>query len=314
MGDTAGDPGARGVLLSVPLGIVAAVWLLGFAKLDVDDRGEPLPISNGNGFRGLYLATREALTGHEVTAQRELGVQAVGTFWLIMVVIPLLVVLGVFVFFRLRRAQSTYWTVTIGMLLIAATVLLLGRIEYIGSMAALTWASFQIRRAELPGKMADREAARAARAEAAAAAAAEQADDEYDEDDYDEDAEYEDEAYYEEDEDAEGEDGDADDDDTTEDDEAEDDEAEYDEEAYEDGDVDEDETDEAGDADEVDAETAADETGADDEVAVADDVDESAPDEDERIVDYDEDVLKELEAEIDESEGRDGDGATKPGR
>jgi hypothetical protein len=297
MGDTAGEPGARGVLLSVPLGIVAAVWLLGFAKLDVDDRGEPLPISNGNGFRGLYLATREALTGREVTVQRELGVQAVGTFWLIMVVIPLLVVLGVFVFFRLRRAQSTYWTVTIGMLLIAATVLLLGRIEYIGSMIALTWASFQIRRAELPGKMADREAARAARAEAAAAAAAEQADDEeYDEDEYDEDAEYEDEAYYEEDEDAEGDEADGDD--TTEDDET-----EYDEEAYEDGYVDEDETGEAGDAAEVD-----------DEAAVGDDVDQSARDEDERIVDYDEDVLKELEAEIDESEGRDGDGATKPGR
>jgi len=278
MGDTAGDAGARGVLLSLPLGIAAAVYLLGFAKLEVDDRGEPLPINGSNGFRGLYLATREALTGQQVTPHKELGVEAIGTFWLLMVVIPLLVVLGVFVIFRFRRAQSTYWTVTIGMLLIAATVLLLGRIEYIGAMGALTWASFQIRRAELPGKMAEREAVRAARAEAAAAEAEEDDDEydddeaEYDEDEYEEEAEYDEDDDVEEDEDAEVEEDEAEEDDTV--DEVEDD-AEY---------VDE----------------------ADDDV-----VDEDVAEDDDDG--YDDDVLKELQAEIDESEGRSGSGGTKPG-
>ena len=218
----------------------------------------------------------EALTGHEVTPEKQLGVEAIGSFWLVMVIVPLLVVLGVFILFRLRRSQSMYWTVTVGMLLIAGTVLLLGRIEYIGSMAALTWASFQIRRAELPGKMAEREAVRSARAEAAAAATAEEDDDEdeyeYDEDDDAEEGEYDEDDYAEE--------------------------GEYDEDDYAEDveDVEDDYVDEEGDeGDEPEPVT-----------------DAAADDESDDVVDYDEDILKELEAEIDESEGRaDDDG--KPG-
>jgi hypothetical protein len=332
MGETADQPGALGVLLSVPLGLVAAVYLLAFFKIDVDDRGEALPISGGNGFRGLYLATREALTGKDVAVGRELGTSAVGPFWLVMVIVPLLVVLAVFFVFRFRRAQSMYWTVTIGMLLIAASVLLLGRIEYVGSMAALTWASFQIRKAELPGKMADREAARAAAAEARAAEPDED-DDEYDDEEYDE---YEDEEYDEDDDELEDEDvedeseEDADElegaeaeledaDDGSE--ESEDDDAEYEEEAYdedveEDDDVeDEDEDDEAVAVDEDDEPEPEPEPVIEPEpepvVAPAPaPAPSSANDDDERsLVDYDQDILKELEAEIDESEG----GGAKPG-
>jgi hypothetical protein len=214
MGGTAGEPGARGVLLSVPLAIAAAIYMLGFFTLAVDDRGNQLPRAAGS-FRGLYLATREALTGQEVVARQELAVSAIGSVWVALTMIPLLVVFGVFYVFRYRHAQSTYWTVTIGMLVVAASILLAGQTPYIGAMAALTWASFQIRRSELPVKMAEREAARAARAEAAAAKAAEDDDEAYDEEAYDEEA-YED--------------------DDAEDDDAEDDteyDTEYDEDAYE---------------------------------------------------------------------------------
>jgi hypothetical protein len=316
MGDTADQPGASGVLLSVGFGLISAVFLLGFFKTDADDRGHDLPIEGGSGFRGLYLATREALTGKQITPRSELALSAIGPEWAVWVGISLAIVIGVFVTFRFQRRESMYWPVTIGMLLLAAMLVLYKMIFFIPSMGALTWANFQIRRAELPGKMAERQAAREARADAAAQEADEDEDeDEYDEDAYEEGAyededEYDEEAY-EEEEDAEAEAAEADDteaDDTEYEDEDEDG-VEYEEEAAYDEDEDEDveyeDEDEEDAVDEYDDEVEADDTEyEDDEPEPSDESPAAAADDDgDRIVDYDEDILKELEAEIDESDG-----------
>lgn len=209
MGDSASQPGALAVLLGAVFAVVTAVYLLAIYKVDIDDRGEAVPLAGSKGFRGLFIATREALTGDRVVPEKVLAIDGVGPVWLVLVAIPVIVALGAFVMFRWRRRESMYWPVTIAMLLTAGTVLLLALWYFIPTMVALTVASFQIRKAELPGQMARREAARA-EAEVRAAAAADDDEDEYEDDDEEIDDAYEDDVYEDEedDDDAEDESGD----------------------------------------------------------------------------------------------------------
>jgi len=291
MGDRAEWPGAMAVLLAPVFAILSYVYLLGFYKVEVDDRDHVVPVGGGRGFRGLYVAAREALTGKNVSLEKVLAISGIGPAWALLAGIPLLFAIGAFVVFRYRKADSMYWPITIAMLLVAGAVLLLGMIWYIPTMAALTVASFQIRKAELPAKTAERQAAREAAKSRSGKAAADEDEDEYDDEDLEDDEyEYDEEAYEgeeleDEDEDVEGD---------------EDDGGEYEDDVYEEEDEYEDE-----DADEYD------ETDEVDEVDKAGDEDEGIEAEATASeIDYDEDILKELEDEVDdESE----EGGTKSG-
>ncbi len=194
MGDTASLPGALWVFLGALSAVASAIYLLVFYKVDVDDRGDPVPLAGSKGFRGLYLATREALTGDPVVPDKVSAIDGVGPVWLVLIAIPVVVALGAFVIFRWRRRETMYWPITIAMLLTAGTVLLLAMVFFLPTMAFLTVASFQIRKAELPQQAARRAQAQAdAEARAAERAAAEdEEDDEYeDEEDAYEDVEEE---------------------------------------------------------------------------------------------------------------------------
>lgn len=195
----------------------AALGLLFLFKDKLDDRGEMVPIS---GFGGLYLRAREALTGGPVETTETSMLDARGPFVLVLALVPLLAALGALYVYHKRREQglSVYWPLTIAMVVMALPVLM-GNSLAMPAMVAMAIAGFQVRRTEVPARMAEQAAADEDEVD--------EDDEEYEDDEYSDEYEDEDGEYEDDDEDGEYEDDEVDD--ATEVDEAEADEAEADE-------------------------------------------------------------------------------------
>jgi hypothetical protein len=150
----ASRPRGAGVLAALIALVAAVVAYIGtpFLRVSVDDRDEVLP-AGVNAFRGLYLETRSYLTGHEVTARSISALDAQGPGLFLILAVPLLVVVGTVVAFR-RTGRSL--PLTIGMLVLAVLVLLLGFTVFLAAMIALAVASFQVRKVEMAERMAER--------------------------------------------------------------------------------------------------------------------------------------------------------------
>lgn len=149
------NPGATALLVALPLGLIAFVFVM-MSRFPVDDRGEPLPRT---GFHAVYLEARGILTGERVTSQNESIFDVVGPGAALYGLIPLGIVVAAYVAYR-RSPNSR--PLTFGMLGLAVVVLFtmpLG-FAFILPLGALAAGSFQARRAELPARMAEREAAR----------------------------------------------------------------------------------------------------------------------------------------------------------
>lgn len=156
-----GNPGRGALLVALVLSVGAAVAIIFLIKPELDDRGEVIPTT---GFGGLYLQAREALGGSSETSETTF-LDAQGPGGLVIALLPAAVAVGAFLVYRSRQAkgQSVYWPLTIGMVLMALTVMM-GNVWAMPAMVAMAIASFQVRRLELPAKMAERAAARDAAA------------------------------------------------------------------------------------------------------------------------------------------------------
>lgn len=155
-----GNPGRSALLVALVLSVGAAIAIVFLIKPELDDRDEIVPTT---GFAGLYLSAREALGGSSETTETTF-LDAQGPGGIVIALLPAAVAVGAFLVYRARRARnaSVYWPLTIGMVLMALTVMM-GNVWAMPAMVAMAIASFQVRRLELPAKMAERAAARDAR-------------------------------------------------------------------------------------------------------------------------------------------------------
>jgi hypothetical protein len=151
-------PGDLAVLVALGLAIGAFVMLLLY-KVPVDDRGEALPTR----FGGVALEARSALTGSEVETQDTSIIDAYGAGIIGLMAVPVIVVAVTTVLNR--RLQERNRLLTIAMLALAGVVVLTGGFGFffLPALIALAVASFQVRKAELPSRVAQRSAARAGR-------------------------------------------------------------------------------------------------------------------------------------------------------
>jgi hypothetical protein len=275
LGRSERGPGDTAIMLTVAFAI-AAVGLSIFAAFDdgavpVDHEGEAL-----NTFAGVSRATYSVLTGEPPVTETTSYIDAAGPVILVFIMLPVLVAIGTFISHR-RRVQSRPLTFgLVGMALVS--VVNPFSLYFLPSLIALAVAGFQVRKAEMPGRL--------------GAAAADDEDDDDDvidvdevepEDELEDDDELDDEEY-----------------DEVEDDDVIDvDEVESDEDDADDADV------EPEDDDQVRAADA--DTPVDDADADADTAGEpaDAPGEERREGD---DVLAELEAEIEAEEQPEGEG------
>ncbi len=243
-------PGVRMASYAIVLGI-AAVLVVPFLPIQpVDDRGEPVPLR----FTGLYLEARSLMSGETVDSHNTSAIDASGPVVLLQFVLPLVVLVGVIVAFR-RSGRST--PLTVGMIALAFMVLLLQMTFFLPSMIFVAIASFQVRRVEMAGRVAEQ-------AESKARAKDEPANEDEPADDYDDlDEEYDEELVDDEEYDEELMDGDEDE---LEDDDVQDAyEEEYDEELADADDEDQPEDDNVQDAYDDEDGVADEETVADDE-------------------------------------------------
>lgn len=147
-------PGDRAVLLSVLFAIVSVVFLM-FVKVDVDDRGDAIPPSYG----GVTILAREAITGEPMPDRTETLLSASGPGILAVMALPVAVTL--FAFWGNRRPDRGRM-LTFAMFGMLAAVLVTGGlgIYFLPSLIAIGFASFQVRRLEMPARTAERQAPR----------------------------------------------------------------------------------------------------------------------------------------------------------
>jgi len=148
-------PGDRAVMLSVLLALVALVFVL-FAKIPVDDRGEPFPRS----FGGVAHVARETVTGESLPDHKESLISVGGPVVLVFALVPVAITLFA-AFWANRRPDRSRW-LTYSMFAMAAVVFLSINISvfFLAPLLALGWASFQARKADLPARVAERVAPR----------------------------------------------------------------------------------------------------------------------------------------------------------
>lgn len=186
-----GNPGRGALLVSLVLAVGSGLVILFVIKPKIDDRGDPVtPV-----FGGLYVRAREVLTGGPIETTKTSMLDAYGGALLIWVLLPVLVTVGAFIVYRIRtgKGQSVYWPLTISMVLLALIVMT-GRsyaAPALPAMVAMAVASFQVRKAEMPARMAERVAGGGDDVIEAEAEEAD-SDDEYDDEYEDEDGVYED--------------------------------------------------------------------------------------------------------------------------
>ena len=148
-------PGDMAVLVALGLSVVSAISML-FLRVPVDDRGEPLPRT----FRGVAIAAREAVTGQEMPDRDTSLLDANGASVLLYIALP--VAVAAFAFWANRRPDRGR-LLTFAMLAMAGAVLLGGGFFFFPSLIALGVASFQIRKADMPARVAERAASRGGR-------------------------------------------------------------------------------------------------------------------------------------------------------
>jgi hypothetical protein len=144
-------PGDRAVMLSVLLALVALVFVL-FAKIPVDDRGEPFPRS----FGGVAHVARETVTGDSLPDRKESLISVGGPVVLVFALVPVAITLFA-AFWANRRPDRSRW-LTYSMFAMAAVVFLSINVSvfFLAPLLALGWASFQARKADLPARVAER--------------------------------------------------------------------------------------------------------------------------------------------------------------
>lgn len=143
-------PGDLAVLIALVLAVLSAVYVL-FLPVPVDDRGEELPTA----FRGVAIAAREAVTGQEMPDEDTTLIDARGTGVLALIVLP--VAVAAFAVWANRRPDRSR-LLTFALLALAASVLLGGGLFFFPTLIALAVASFQVRRADMPARAAERSA------------------------------------------------------------------------------------------------------------------------------------------------------------
>lgn len=190
--EVVGNPGRSAVVVALVISVGLAAAVLFFIPQPVDDRGEAVPPF----FGGLYLKARGALGGSIETTD-ESGISAGGGAAVAIALLPVAICLTALVVYMRRRAkeQPLYWPMTIAMVVMALVVMMLQYSFAMPAMVALAIASFQVRKAEMPARMAEQSARQSQASEP-------EPDPEPDEDEYEEyeDEEYEDEDVLEDDE------------------------------------------------------------------------------------------------------------------
>lgn len=144
-------PGDLAVTVALGLAIVSAVSALFFTKIPVDDRGEPLPRT----FQAVAVSAREAITGQELPDTKESLLEASGPSVLLYLALP--VAVAAFAFWANRRPDRSR-LMTFALVAMAGIVLFLGGYFFFPSLIALAVASFQIRKADLPARVAEKAA------------------------------------------------------------------------------------------------------------------------------------------------------------
>ncbi|MGH9191800.1 MAG: hypothetical protein ACRDZ0_04930 [Acidimicrobiales bacterium] len=144
-------PGDLAVMLALGLAIVSAIAVL-FQRVDVDDRGEPLPAA----FKGVAIIAIEA-TGREVPDASASLIDAYGAGILFAVALP--VAVAAFAFWANRRPNRSR-VLTFSMIAMAVGVLFSPGIGtfFFPSLIALAVGTYQVRKADLPARVAERAA------------------------------------------------------------------------------------------------------------------------------------------------------------
>ncbi len=142
-------PGDLAVILALALAIVSAVSVLFFTRVPVDDRGEPLP----RAFQGVAVSAREAITGEQMPDKNESLLEASGPGVILYLALP--VAVAAFAFWANRRPDRSR-LLTFALVAMAGLVLFLGGYFFFPTLVALAVASFQIRKADMPARVAER--------------------------------------------------------------------------------------------------------------------------------------------------------------
>lgn len=142
-------PGSTAILAALVYALVIAVLVLVFARVPIDDRGEPLPLS----FRGVAIEARETLTGNPIGDESTGVVEAQGPLVVAAMALPVLIC--AFALWGNRRADRSR-IITFAMLALAGAILLGSGIFFLPALIALAIASFQVRRLEAPARMGPR--------------------------------------------------------------------------------------------------------------------------------------------------------------
>lgn len=183
--EVTGNPGRGALLVSLVLAVGSGLAILFVIKPKVDDRGEPVaPV-----FGGLFLRAREVLTDGPIRTSDTSMLDAHGGAVLAWALLPAVIAIGAFLIYQFRRPRglSLYWPLTVSMVLLALSVMM-GASYAMPAMVAMAIASFQVRKAEMPARMAGRVAQ-----QDEAAAEDDDEDEYYDEDEYEDEDEYDDE-------------------------------------------------------------------------------------------------------------------------
>ena len=145
-------PGDRAVLAALVLAVMGALVMLFAPIVKVDDRGEPLPRQ----FGGVATMAREAATGHAVPEKTTTLLSAQGPQILLVAIVPVLVV-GFAVWANRRPDRSRF--LTYSMIVMAGMALFLG-VYFLPALIAMFFAGYQVRRADMPARVAERATAR----------------------------------------------------------------------------------------------------------------------------------------------------------
>ena len=145
-------PGDRALLVAFGLAILSALFSLLVARVDVDDRGEPLPYS----YRAMTLLAREAVGG-ERTVSSETMISAYGPVIILLVLTPVLITAyALWVNRRVDRAR----VLTFVLIALAVATMLSGggaslvqSVFSFGALIALGIGVFRIRKADTEAGM-----------------------------------------------------------------------------------------------------------------------------------------------------------------
>jgi len=146
-------PGDRALVVAFGLAILSALFSLLVVKVDVDDRGEPLPLS----YRALTLMAREA-AGHSGTIESESMISAYGPIIVLVLLTPVLITAyALWVNRRVDRARVLTFVLiamAVATMLSGAGSTLVQAVLSFGALIALGVGVFRIRKADTEAGMA----------------------------------------------------------------------------------------------------------------------------------------------------------------